>query len=692
MTEIGNGQVHKPNNRTVSNILLKAPSPVPAPVLVTSNTLAPAPVNANKPIVRPLQNKHVTRSSSHVPVNTNRPNPKTPMNNPTLSKESHPVPAPPSTPSNKLASAPVNENKPISKAPTKELKNDSKIPSVAPGPFSKKNFQINKPLAKSGQMQSRQGIVVPNGPPPPGIVVPNGPPPGIVRPPPGVVVPNGPPPGKSVQNGPPPGIVRPPPGKGVQNGPPPGKGVQYKPPILKGPGPLLRNGTDNKTPQKNGVQNITLLGNGTDNKTPQKNGSQDKPFPGNSSQSKLQQMNSVQNGPPLGPNGPPPKVTQTKPHQINRVQIKIPPPGKGNPNGPPPGKGNPNGPPPGKGNPNGLPPGKGNPNGLPPGKGQNGLPLGKGVQNGPHHVKGGISVNGNQNKPLLPANGIQKLSSSPLLQPKSDVKILPPVSANSQLRPNVKIPLNPSNANMPSNTFLGIPTAVTLSAAFADNESTEVIAANPHVTSTKAALLQPSIIEESAAAMNDALFPIKITGNLESEATMNKFSDISNTFNPSLLASSPVLIEENGRLSRQRDAVTNVKRSQKRLALLNENYVKKNNEYLKMVIASICGLVIIGLLVFLGIPTGLFLVISVLVGSVITIYCLTIYGGIISRDHINFDQLNIPKPHTFNKETNLASLDRRFVKAKSATSICSTKDCCSSSTVWDEKTQLCEKL
>lgn len=153
--------------------------------------------------------------------------------------------------------------------------------------------------------------------------------------------------------------------------------------------------------------------------------------------------------------------------------------------------------------------------------------------------------------------------------------------------------------------------------------------------------------------------------------------------------------EESVRLNKQRKSIKIAKESQERLITLNENSIKRHSEYLKIFALCIVELLFILILSLLGIPSSIFVILSIITGSFVVIYASHMYLSIISRDNIYFDELSTEAPILASKN-NVRSVDasgNTIEKKKSIKAVaCTGNTCCSTSTMWEPKVQKCVKL
>ena len=154
--------------------------------------------------------------------------------------------------------------------------------------------------------------------------------------------------------------------------------------------------------------------------------------------------------------------------------------------------------------------------------------------------------------------------------------------------------------------------------------------------------------------------------------------------------------EESDRLEAQRKSIEIAKESQERIITLNENSVKRHSEYLKIFALCVVELLFILILSLLGIPSSIFMILSIITGSFVVIYASHMYISIISRDNIYFDELSSDAPIQASKN-NVRKVDASGNTIdESGNSIgtitCSGNACCSTGTMWEPKVQKCVKL
>jgi hypothetical protein len=154
---------------------------------------------------------------------------------------------------------------------------------------------------------------------------------------------------------------------------------------------------------------------------------------------------------------------------------------------------------------------------------------------------------------------------------------------------------------------------------------------------------------------------------------------------------------ENKRLHDKENSINDVVDSKERLIQLNTNYIERNAQYQKMVIAIIIGLAIILIIKYISdytpIPSNIFSLIIIIVLITVGIYCFNIYLVLINRDPMDYEKLNIspPKimsPSQINDALNKSSKDFNLLSNLDL-GLCAGSSCCSTGTKWDISGQVC---
>ena len=165
--------------------------------------------------------------------------------------------------------------------------------------------------------------------------------------------------------------------------------------------------------------------------------------------------------------------------------------------------------------------------------------------------------------------------------------------------------------------------------------------------------------------------------------------------------------KESIRLDEQKESIEIAKISQRRLITLNENNMKKQSEYLKITTLCLFEVVFIIVMTMLKVPMAIYLAVTIITGTLVAIYCLTVFLSIISRDNINFDELSTEAPISASQNNvasnkidasgidasgnlfhDLGALLKKNIDASGNlinANTCSGNSCCSTSTMWDPK-------
>lgn len=154
-----------------------------------------------------------------------------------------------------------------------------------------------------------------------------------------------------------------------------------------------------------------------------------------------------------------------------------------------------------------------------------------------------------------------------------------------------------------------------------------------------------------------------------------------------------LLNEEENRLNEQKKNVETAKINQQRSITLNENYVKRYREYFKIFILSFLWVLFLLLLSILNVPVIMITILSIITGGLVMIYSINTYVSILSRDNVYFDEISQEPPTFLTKN----AISKKIQKNKDSGNLidsvnlksCSGNACCSTSTIWDPKTQLC---
>jgi hypothetical protein len=166
-----------------------------------------------------------------------------------------------------------------------------------------------------------------------------------------------------------------------------------------------------------------------------------------------------------------------------------------------------------------------------------------------------------------------------------------------------------------------------------------------------------------------------------------------------------VLSNEDARLNDKALSIENAKTSKQRLISMNDNYSKRMQEYIKIIMVAIVSLLLfLGILLLKtkipGVPEGFFLVLSIIIISAGAIYCIIIYKNLMNRDPTNFDEINPAAPVVLSQ----AEIDRALAASNASGDLtgalnlggCIGPSCCDTTnyggnkTEWDPNTKKCK--
>lgn len=177
------------------------------------------------------------------------------------------------------------------------------------------------------------------------------------------------------------------------------------------------------------------------------------------------------------------------------------------------------------------------------------------------------------------------------------------------------------------------------------------------------------------------------------------------TANSVYSAINQVLQTEDTRLNAKESSIEKAKTSKQRLISMNDNYSKRMQEYIKMIMVAIVSLLLfLGMLLLKnkipGVPEGLFLVLAIIIISAGAIYCIIIYKNMMNRDPTNFDEINPASPVVLSQ----AEIDRALAASNANGDLtgslglggCIGPSCCDTTayngnkTEWDPETKKCK--
>ena len=157
---------------------------------------------------------------------------------------------------------------------------------------------------------------------------------------------------------------------------------------------------------------------------------------------------------------------------------------------------------------------------------------------------------------------------------------------------------------------------------------------------------------------------------------------------------------ENTRLDLKKSSIDQAETGQQRIMRLNDSYVKRSREYLKIVVAAVFILGTLALIYTLDgrveggvFPSGVMTFITIILVSMLCIYGVTVYIGIMKRDNIDFDKLN-PKylPSVLADATQRKTGSGGNLLGQFDVGACVGSSCCAQGTQWEVATQTCRQI
>ena len=160
-----------------------------------------------------------------------------------------------------------------------------------------------------------------------------------------------------------------------------------------------------------------------------------------------------------------------------------------------------------------------------------------------------------------------------------------------------------------------------------------------------------------------------------------------------------IVDDETLRLKSQADTLRHAQESSNRLIAFNQNFSKRYSEYVKMLFILFAGLAIIVIILMIGrvfpIGSSIQTVLTILILSVVVIWCIKIYSNIQMRDNIDFDQISVPPPPSKYdmKSTEIKNGNSGNLLCSVELGLCAGAQCCNTKeTKWDVNSQSCVKL
>jgi hypothetical protein len=154
---------------------------------------------------------------------------------------------------------------------------------------------------------------------------------------------------------------------------------------------------------------------------------------------------------------------------------------------------------------------------------------------------------------------------------------------------------------------------------------------------------------------------------------------------------------ENDRLNAKKTTIDQALDGQKRLISLNDSYRLKYTEYIKMLIIIIVALVIWAILSKLSaigiLPDALYAILLIILVTLAVLLCYYIYLDILSRNKMNFNELNIPPPKKLTPDEIKQSQEAAAKSGNLLGTInfdgCVGSECCSDGSKWDAGNSVC---
>ena len=159
-----------------------------------------------------------------------------------------------------------------------------------------------------------------------------------------------------------------------------------------------------------------------------------------------------------------------------------------------------------------------------------------------------------------------------------------------------------------------------------------------------------------------------------------------------------IIDSENGRLQQKQASIDQAKQGQNRLISLNQSYSKKFSQYTLIMIVGVIALILfLGIILakqnFPFIPEFFFNILTIVVIASAIIISIIIYGGILSRDNMNYDELALPPPKITTPDQVAAAVAANQAAGNLLGSIylgsCIGQQCCADGTYWDSSSNTC---
>ena len=156
-----------------------------------------------------------------------------------------------------------------------------------------------------------------------------------------------------------------------------------------------------------------------------------------------------------------------------------------------------------------------------------------------------------------------------------------------------------------------------------------------------------------------------------------------------------VLNREKSRLDLKKQSIDSAILSRERLIQMNDNYVKRNYQYIKICVAVM--VILFTLLLLHVLDANIFIFVPVFsVVSILCIgYCIYTYRDLSRRSLSNYDEIELGKLQIDKKKEDVSSSasssssSTAAAAAPATTTDCSKEKCCGTGTLWDATSSLC---
>jgi hypothetical protein len=204
------------------------------------------------------------------------------------------------------------------------------------------------------------------------------------------------------------------------------------------------------------------------------------------------------------------------------------------------------------------------------------------------------------------------------------------------------------------------------------------------------------------------------TGNADDNGKLTdiqtKLTQLNNDYNKANISSAQILThqdmvnniitQEKNRLQLKQEEINLELEGKKRGILMNDSYRKRYQEYTKITIIIVVSLLLCIGLAFLGktfpfLPSGILTLLCAIIIFIALLLCYFIYYDILSRDRVNFDELNLGNPSLLSPNDIARKQQVAGKQGNLLSSInlgyCVGAACCSdaSGTVWDSTQSMC---